>query len=187
MTLIELGHRALRRFDLKEYASPHLEALAHETKEIIHLSVLDGNEIVYIDKKGEGQVLTVSTKVGGRNFAHACGMGKVLLAGLSPEELKEALADAPLVRFTPTTITDRLELQKELEKIRRQGYAIDNEESFPGIRCVAAPIKDGTGKTIAAMSATVPSLRMGRERIKELSELVAACAQRVSDQIKIRR
>ncbi len=187
MKLIELGHRALSRFDLKEYASPYLEALAKKSNEIIHLSILDQNEIVYIDKKGEGQVLTVATKVGGRNPAHACGMGKVLLSGLSQEELMKVLSTAPMRRFTPTTITEIPKLLMELDKIRRQGFAIDNEESFPGVKCVAAPIRDSRGKVIAAMSATVPSQRMGKERMKELAALVMECARQISDQIKVRR
>jgi IclR family transcriptional regulator, KDG regulon repressor len=187
MKLVELGKRALGRFDLKEYAAPYLEALAQETSEVIHLSILDNHDVIYIDKRGQGQVLTVSTQIGARNPAYACGMGKVLLADLSPEELKKALGTAPLVQFTPTTITDLSELQQELGKIRRQGFALDNEESFPGIKCVAAPIRDGKGKTIAAMSATVPKQRMGKERMKEITKLVTECAQRISERIKISR
>jgi IclR family KDG regulon transcriptional repressor len=187
MKLIELGNRALNRFDLNEYASPYLETLAKKTNEIIHLSILDKNEIVYIDKKGEGQVLTVATRVGGRNPAHACGMGKVLLSGLSQDELMRILFMAPLTQYTPNTFTDIPQLLKELEKIRKQGFAIDNEESFPGIKCVAAPIKDSHGKVIAAMSATVPSQRMGKERMRELAALVMDTARQVSEQIKIRR
>jgi DNA-binding IclR family transcriptional regulator len=187
MKLIELGHRALSRFDLKDYASPYLETLAKKTNEIIHLSILDKNEIVYIDKKGEGQVLTVATKVGGRNLAYACGMGKVLLSGLASEELAEVLAMAPLKQFTPTTIAEIPQLLKELDRVRKQGFAIDHEESFPGIKCVAAPIKDSRGKVIAAMSATVPKQRMDKERMRELTKLVTECAQQISEQIKIRR
>jgi IclR family KDG regulon transcriptional repressor len=187
MKLVDLGNRVLSRFDLKDYASPHLETLAQKTNEIIHLSVLDKDEILYIDKKGTGQVLTVATKVGGRNPAHACGMGKVLLSGLPQEELMKTLATAPLKRFTPTTITEVPMLLKEFEKIRRQGYAIDNEESFTGIKCVAAPITDGRGNVIAAMSATVPTQRMEKERMRELTTLVTECARRISDQFKARR
>lgn len=187
MKLVELGNRALSRFELKEYAGPYLEALAKKTNEIIHLSILDKNEIVYTDKKGEGQVLTVATKIGGRNPAYACGMGKVLLAGLSSEELVKVMSLAPLKRFTSTTIAEIPQLLKELEKVRKQGFALDNEESFPGIKCVAAPIKDIRGTVIAAMSATVPKQRMDRERMKELTKLVTECAQQISEQIKIRR
>ena len=184
MKLVELGNRALSRFDLKDHAGPFLEELARKTSEIIHLSILDKNEIVYVDKKGEGQVLTIATKIGGRNPAYACAMGKVLLSGLSPEALVEVLPLSPLVRFTPTTIAEIPKLRKELEKIRKQGFAVDNEESFPGIRCVAAPIKDRRGHMIAAISATVPAMRMGRERIKEIKGLVLETARRLSERVK---
>jgi IclR family KDG regulon transcriptional repressor len=187
MKLVDLGNRVLSRFDLKDYASPYLEALAQKTNEIVHLSILDKDEILYIDKKGAGQVLTVATKLGGRNPAHACGMGKVLLSGLPQEELMKILSAAPLKRFTPTTITEIPKLLKEFEKIRRQGFAIDNEESFTGIKCVAAPITDGRGNVIAAMSATVPTQRMEKERMRELAALVTDCARQISDQIRIRR
>jgi IclR family KDG regulon transcriptional repressor len=186
MKLVDLGNLALSRFDLKEYASPRLEALAQETNEIIHLAILDKDEILYIDKKGAGQVLTVATRVGGRNPAHACGMGKVLLSGLPQEELMKLLSSAPLKRYTPTTITEIPKLLKEFEKIRRQGFAIDNEESFPGIKCVAAPITDGRGNVIAAMSATVPTQRMEKERMRELAALVTECARQISEQIRVR-
>ncbi len=182
--LIELGHRALRHFDLKEWARPFLEDLAERTGEIVHLSILDKNEIVYLDKIGREQLLTVSTRVGGRHPAHSSAMGKVLLSGLSEERLSETLALAPLGRFTANTITEVPRLIKELDKVRRQGFAIDNEESFAGIRCVAAPVKNPRGEVIAAISTTVPKQRMGRERMRELIPLVTGCAQKISERVK---
>jgi DNA-binding IclR family transcriptional regulator len=111
-------------------------------------------------------------------------MGKVLLAGLSQERLNEVLAMKPLRRFTPTTITQVPILRKELERVRRQGFAIYNEESFPGIQCVAAPITNNQREVVAAISATVPKLRMGKQRTKELIQLVTRCAQKISERMK---
>ena len=182
--LVELGHRALGRFDLKECASPFLEDLATQTNEIVHLSILDQNEIVYLDKKGKEQILTVATRIGGRYPAHASGMGKVLLSGLSAEERSRVLSRRPLPRFTPNTITESSKLLKELEKVRKQGFAIDSEESFPGIQCVAAPIRSGGGEVVAAVSISVPKQRMGRERIKELTQLVTTTARKISERMK---
>lgn len=180
LKLAELGNRVLRRYDLRDRAAPFLDELAQKTGEIIHLSVLDKNEIVYLDKRGEGQALTIGTKVGGRNPAHASSMGKVLLAGLSPEALQKTLSLGPLVRCTPATLTKVSELRKELEKVRKQGFAKDNEESFPGIRCVAAPIRDQWGKVVAAISVTAPKQRMGRERMRELAQRVMETARSIS-------
>lgn len=180
--LVDLGNRVVSRYDVRASASPFMEELAERIGEIVHLSILDKNEIVYLEKRGGGQPLTVATRVGGRNPAHSSAMGKVLLAGLSQKELSNVLAIGPLVRSTPNTITEVPKLEKELEKVQKQGYAIDNEESFLGIKCVAAPIKDANGKLIAAISASVPTQRMGRERLKEIRTCVLETAQRISQQ-----
>lgn len=183
LKLAELGNRVLRRYDLRDRAAPFLDDLAGQTGEIIHLSVLDKNEIVYLDKRGEGQALTIGTRVGGRNPAHASSMGKVLLADLSPEELKRTLSLGPLMRCTPATLTKVSDLMKELEKVRKQGFATDYEESFPGIRCVAAPIRDHSGRAVAAISITAPKQRMGQERMKELAQRVVETARSISKQL----
>ncbi len=161
-----------------------MEALAKKTKEIIHLSILDRNEIVYLDKRGEGQTLTVATKIGGRSPAHACAMGKVLLAGLSSEELSNVLALGPLAKLTPKTVTTIPKLLRELELVRSRGYAVDDEESFPGIRCVAAPLSDREGTTVAAISATVPKQRMGKKRMREMSQEIIETARLISRKIE---
>lgn len=179
--VIELGQRALSRFELKEWAGPYLEELAGKTKEIIHLSLLDQNEIVYLDKKGKEQALTVATRIGGRNPAYCSAMGKVLLAALPPAELDRVLSLGPLQCLTPSTITEIPSLKKELERVRKRGYAIDHEESFPGIRCVAAPIRNRRKEVIAAVSATVPKQRMGREKMAQIVQLVTRCAKEISE------
>jgi DNA-binding IclR family transcriptional regulator len=183
--LVDLGNRVMSRYyNVRDYASPFMEELGKRINEIIHLSILDRNEIVYLEKKGEGQTLTVATKIGGRNPAHASAMGKVLLSGLSQDELAEILTHSPLQRFTSTTITEIPKLLKELEKVRKQGFAIDNEESFAGIRCVAAPIKDDKGKIIAAISATVPKQRMTKQRMVEIKKHIIGTVSLISNQIK---
>ncbi|NIQ40201.1 MAG: hypothetical protein GTN81_16695 [Proteobacteria bacterium] len=161
-----------------------MEELAKRTDEIIHLAILDGNEIVYLDKKGEGQPLTVATKIGGRSPAHACAMGKVLLSGLSSEQLASVLARGPLTKLTSRTITTIPRLLKELERVRKRGYAVDDEESFPGIRCVAAPLFDSSGTVMAAISATVPKQRMGQKRMREIRKRVTVTARSISKRIE---
>ena len=92
----------------------------------------------------------------------------------------EILGQTELAALTPNTITDETRLERELEKIRGQGYALDDEEAFPGIRCIAAPIRDPRGKVIAAISATVPAQRLPAERSPELVELIVEAAFRIS-------
>lgn len=183
LRILELADRVVGRFDLRLTAAPFMEELARQTGEIIHLSILDGGEIVYLEKKGQGQVLTVATRVGGRNPAHASAMGKVLLAHLPAEERQRTLGTAPLASLTRNTITDRERLAQELEEIRSAGCALDNEEAFPGIRCVAAPVRERRGKVVAAISATVPAQRMDSKRIEELKLLIMGTASRISERV----
>jgi DNA-binding IclR family transcriptional regulator len=179
---LELAGRL--RYGLRELAAPFLGELAEKSGEIVHLSVLDGRQIVYLDKHGRSQPLTVSTRLGGRCPAHASAMGKVLLAGLSSAELGRLLGGRRLERFTPTTITDLRRLERELEGVRRQGFALDNEETFPGVRCVAAPLRDREGRVLAAASLTVPSQRMGPRRQAQLKNWLLETSGRISARIR---
>jgi IclR family acetate operon transcriptional repressor len=112
-------------------------------------------------------------------------MGKVLLSGLSEKTLGEVLAIGPLAKLTPNTITDITALLRELERVKRQGFAVDREESFLGIRCVAAPICGTDGKMVAAMSATVPKQRMGDQRMREIRMQVVETARLISEWIAV--
>jgi IclR family KDG regulon transcriptional repressor len=125
----------------------------------------------------------VGTQIGGRNPAHASSMGKVLLAGLSRQELNELFSRGPLVRCTPFTITKIPELWMELDKVRKQGFTIDDEESFQGVRCVAAPIYDRRGKMVAAISVTAPKQRMGQGKMKEIKKQIVGSAQMISKRL----
>ena len=180
LLILELAGKVLDSYDFLEQAGPYLEQLAFETGEIIHLSILDRGEIIYLDKKGEAKPLTVAARIGGRHPAYCSAMGKVLLSGLSPAEVESALGPGPYVRMTPNTIIDPAQFGQILECIRQDGYAIDDEEAFPGIRCVAAPIKGQKGEILAAISATVPIQRMDKKRTMEICVLVKDAAQKIS-------
>ena len=183
LKILDLAGRVWGRHDIRQIASPYMEELARETGEVIHLAVLDGADIVYLEKKGQGQVLTVATRVGGRNPAYASSMGKILLADLPESELKRVLGPGKLKKLTPNTITEMPRLLEELGRIREQGFALDNEETFPGIRCVGAPIRDSGGRVIAAVSVTVPLQRMSDERVRELWRLVTNTARMISERV----
>ncbi len=183
LKILDLAGRVWGSFDLRQIAAPHMEELARQTGEIIHLAILDGSDIVYLDKKGQGQVLTVATRIGGRNPAHASAMGKVLLASLPAEQVRKLLGNGPLSKLTPNTITKVPALIEELERIKEQGFALDNEEAFPGIRCVSAPVQDAEGKAIAAISVTVPAQRMSDGRIREFWRLVTGSARLISERV----
>jgi DNA-binding IclR family transcriptional regulator len=177
------GH-VLHRFDFRNQAKPYLIGLAEKTKEIIHLSILEGSEIIYLDKVGQAQPLTVATQIWGRHPSHCSAMGKVLLSGLNREDCQKVLGKGPYKKMTQNTITDFETLSKVLECVRDEGFAIDDEEAFPGIRCVAAPIKEGRdGKVIAAISATVPIQRMDETRTMEICRMLKETAGQISEQV----
>lgn len=180
LLILELSSSVVGNEDVRELARPVMEELSRRTGEIIHLSVLDGFDIVYLEKVGQAQPLTVATKIGGRAPAYCSAMGKVLLSGLTREELLETVGEVRLERLTANTITERTALVEELELVREKGFAIDDEEAFPGIKCVAAPVVSRDGRVIAAISATVPKQRMDAERTKSLSRMVTDAAGIIS-------
>jgi IclR family KDG regulon transcriptional repressor len=183
---IDLGNQVLHRYDsldIGEIAGPFLRELSDTIREVVHLGILDSREVVTLRKMGGGQIVTVDTKVGGRYPAYACALGKVLLAGLTEDALARQIKNGPLVPRTPRTIVEIPALLQEIERVRAQGYAYEDEESFVGICCVAAPVRDHGGHVMAAVSATVPKQRSGEQRMKEILDQVRTAGRRISEQI----
>lgn len=176
----EVGSLVLDTLEVPRKARPHLERLASETKEAVHLSVLDNGEVVYVDKIESSQTLRLYSRIGRRAPAHCTGVGKALLAYLPSEERRRVVEDHPFQAYTPNTITDYLDLEKELEIIRQTGVAFDHEEHEEGVCCAAAPIFDYTGKARAAVSVTAPVLRTSPERLEELARAVRETATTIS-------
>ncbi|WP_067478024.1 IclR family transcriptional regulator [Nocardia amamiensis] len=147
---LELGGLAADHNEIRDLVSPLLHDLSQQTGMVGHLGVLDGPEVLYLDKVGR-YAATVPTRLGGRMPAHSTALGKALLATLEPSIVEASFRDR-LPQLTARTIADRTELHRELGRIRnRQGVAVDNEESVPGIACVAVPIR-GRGAAVAAVS-----------------------------------
>ncbi len=169
----QLGAAYLAGVDLVRIGQEVVHAVSRRCDETVHLATLDGSDVLYVAKEeGTGQVRMVSA-VGKRIPAHGTGVGKMLLSGLSGEELARRLpVGRPLATMTATTITDRAALFAELDATRRRGYAIDNGESTLGLRCLAAPVYDASGRMVAAMSVSVPSPRFTVERASWLLEVI---------------
>lgn len=161
---LEAGNVYSRSLGLVDRALPHMERIRDELDETCQLAVLDGIQNVYVAKVDGRQTLTLASEVGRRLPAYATGVGKVLLAGLSEAELERRLRGVELKAITPNTITDQKQLLAQLESIRRRGFSVDNEEHTRGIRCVAVPVRDHTGSTVAAMSVSVPAIRFTTKR-----------------------
>ena len=160
VTCLELGSRFLKSNDIRKRALGVMDTLRNEFGETVHLTVLDGSEVVYLEKvAGLHPIGFISSRVGGRAPAYCTGVGKALLAFLSDEELQKRFLSIKLTRYTDSTITDVKSLRAELAEVRRKGFAIDQEEHEVGVKCVAVPIFDHKG-IAAAMSVSGPIERM---------------------------
>lgn len=173
----------LERTNLRQQAEPHLKQLRDKTDATIHLGVRAGDEIVYIDKYDPSGPLRMYSAVGKKVPAHATGLGKALIAHLPSDDLFDLVDEKSLQKFTSNTIIDTEKLQKELQQIRNQGYAIDNAEHEQEIRCVAAPIFDHTHQVIAAVSLAVPAAQVNRSELESYIEPVKNTAQRITEKM----
>jgi len=150
--ILELGYAYLSSLSLPEVAEPHLERLVAEVHESSSVSVLDGEDIVYVGRVPTSRIMTVSINVGTRFPAYATSMGRVLLAGLPDVELDAYLERVELVPLSPRTVTSRDALRAAVARVRSQGWALVDQELEEGLRSIAAPIRDRSGDTIAAVN-----------------------------------
>jgi IclR family KDG regulon transcriptional repressor len=161
LACLELAQAYLVSNDIRMVALPELEALRDETKETIHLAVLDEMEIVYLEKlAGLHAIGMMSSRIGGRAPAFCTGVGKILLAYHDQDEVREYYRTHDPFPFTSATIVDLDLLMNELIDIQQQGFAFDQGEHENEVRCVATPIFDLNGQVEAAISISGPSIRM---------------------------
>ncbi len=180
--LVELGNLLLNQLDLRKEAEPFLKDLAERTKETVHIVILDKVET---DQHTSG--LRMASRVGLRNPAHSCAVGKVLLADLSKEALNNFVKEKGLPKRTENTITNFTQLKEHLNLVRGQGYAIDDEENEKGIRCVAAPIRNEAGRAVAAVSISGPAFQVTKKVVQEsLRKEVIETAIKISKRLGFR-
>jgi IclR family KDG regulon transcriptional repressor len=188
--LVELGNLLLNQLDLRTEAKPLLLELGRRVKETVHLVILDQDEVLYIDKVDSDENpggLRMASRIGSRTKAHSCAVGKVLLADLSEDQLDEYTEQQGLPKLTERTLTDPAQLKEHLEVVRKRGYAVDDEENERGIRCVAAPIRNESGRVIAATSISGPAIRITRERIRDtLQREIMETAAHISNRLGFR-
>lgn len=165
--ILELGYAYLSSLSLPEVAQPHMEALVAQAQESSSLSVLDGDEVVYIARVPTKRIMAVAISVGTRFPAYATSMGRVLLAAQPAEWLDEYLASTELRPLTRYTITDPAKLRTVLARIRNQGFAIVDQELEEGLRSMAAPIHGENGSVVAALNVSAHASRGTSAAIKE--------------------
>ena len=175
--LFELAARQLAQLDVRKLAAPYMRTLADQTGETVHLSVLDGFDVVYVDKIDSPQPIRAYSMIGGRAPAYAVATGKALLAYQS-DGYVERYADQ-LQRHTPATIVTMPLLKDELRKVVRAGYAINRGEWREGVGGLAVALFN-LDQPVAAVGISGPLDRLSAARMKQLAPDVAACAQAIS-------
>lgn len=179
--LFELGQTLLNTTEFRAEARKAMNELVEQWGETAHLAVLDGVEVVYLEKmQPKPAVRILISHTGVRLPAHCSGVGKVLLASENWEDVAAQLEEKEVEALTPATITNPDALSEELETVRERGYAYDMEETTVGLCCVAAPIWDYSGEVVAAMSLSVPAYRFGDKK-KERTAAILGAARRVSE------
>ncbi|MFA5709168.1 IclR family transcriptional regulator [Mycolicibacterium sp.] len=158
MRLVELGSLAVHQDRLHRAAIPKLHELHAATGLVVHLAVLDGSDVVYMEKVGNRMAAAIPTRVGGRQLAHCTAVGKAMLAFANEDDV-DVLGSDFIPRLTKYSISTHVQLRAELLKVRSHGIAFDREESLPGFGCVAAPIGE-PGEAVAAVSVCGPMNRM---------------------------
>ena len=185
LKLFKIGSNTVNNLDLNMVSLPIITRLSQLSSETIHLCVIENDQLVYLQKIESTHALkvTMMSRVGQSTPLYCTGVGKVLLAYQDIEKIQRYLQNTKFEKFTEHTFVDPQELIIELEKVRSSGIAYDNEEHELGVRCVAAPIFNQAGNTIAALSISGPTIRMVNEKLKFIKELVKNAASEISAKI----
>lgn len=183
LRLFELSHQVASVRKLSEVALPVMRRIVEATTETTLMSVLDGNEMMYLERLDSPQPVRVRGSIGGRGPLYCTAMGKSLLA-FQPDDVREAiLSQLQLERMTPHTIIDRAELRHELERTRERHYATADEEHEIGVRSVGVPVLDVRGRAIAAICITAPAFRVTLEKLTYNVPLLRKAAQEIAIQL----
>lgn len=180
---LKLAERAavlLGQLDLRKIAAPHLDDLRAWCDESVNLALRDGLEVVYIERLYGGHSLGIRSELGKRGFVHSTALGKAVMAFSSPLEIQDFIKQCLFEQVTRRTISEPEQFLQELERIKKMGYAIDEEENEIGGRCVAAPIFNRDGNPIAAVSISVPIQRLPREQIPAFGAKIKEAGMAIS-------
>src|SRR5580765_6606811 len=163
--LFRLGHQAVSHLNLREICRPFLTRIMDETKETVHLAVLDEDQVLYLDKVEGPHALRMPSRVGRHITTYCTSLGKAMLSCLEETDVKRMLQSQPFKVLTPNTIRNLDMLLADLRATRKRGYSIDDEEIEIGLRCVGAPIYDHTMRMVGAISVAAPSARLTTQKL----------------------
>lgn len=179
--VVSLSRSLLTRLPLREAAKPYLRQMMEQTGECAHLAVPAQDRVLYIDQVESPATLRVNAQVGTLNPLHCTALGKALLA-FGKLEFSPALES-----FTPRTITDPETLRQHLDEVRHLGYAVDDEEFDPGVRCIAVPVFDFRGKVVGSIGISGPSSRVTLDRLPYLAATVVEIGKALSERMAFSR
>lgn len=177
--MMRLGLQALDGLDIFAVGPEPLRELVRETEETAFIAVFDDDQMCYVMQEEGPQVVKVVSKLGSRAPLHASGLGKAYLSALPDAEAGSIIERSSLTGYTPTTLTDAAALRTELDRVRHRGWALDDAEREPGVRCIAAPIRGAGGRPVAAISAAGPRDRIVAAQ-PAIVEAVCRTAARIS-------
>lgn len=184
--LLKFAAKAWSGSDLRSVAAPHLRDLHDQTGESVHLGVVRGSEIIYLDKIDGKHAVRMYSQIGRTSPLYCTGVGKAALSLLAQDELLKIVESLSLKSFTPNTITSVSALLENIHAIRERGYGFDLEEHEQGIQCIAVPIETNRSGLYAAISVTGPAYRLTRETLEAWAPLIIAIARRISDDAALR-
>jgi len=179
----EIGREVIRRLNFIETAHPHMMKLSEDTGETINLGVLDGMDIVCVDKVESKHQLKQDQPIGARHKTYCTSFGKAVLAFLPEEERHRLLTKESIIPFTPNSLRTVKAIEKDLKSVKERGYAVDNEEAANGVRCVGAPIFGHDGRVVAGISIAGPALRIKAKHVPSLARMVKQTASSISGEL----
>lgn len=176
----KISNQILAQNDMIDIARPHIKELAEQTGETVHLVQIDGTHAVYIDKvESPRNVVRLVSMVGKSIPLYCSGVGKAMLADMTDEQIRSVWEQSTIKKVTEYTVTDFSAFQKLILNIRKTGYALDNEENEPGVRCIAVSLKGFHGPPSYAISISAPKDRMDDRRISELRSLILKTKEKI--------
>jgi IclR family transcriptional regulator, KDG regulon repressor len=180
LKLVERAFAMLDQVEIRQIAYPCLQELRNQWNETVNLAIFDGADVVYIERMLGTKALGMRSEVGRRAPAHSTALGKAILSCWTVADVKTFVAAHGLPPITPQTITDPDRFYAELDKVREQGYAVDDEENEIGGRCIAVPIFDHMGKAVAAISISAPTARLPMSDVPQAGTMVRETAKAIS-------
>lgn len=181
--MMELAGKRLQSIDLFSTAKPVLKDVVRQTGEIVVLAVMIGDVLAYLDKEQGPHAVHISSGLGQPIPLHSTASGKAILAHMSEAELIRIFREKGLPAFTEKTITNFSELKAHLNEVRAHGYAVDDQETYHGIRCVAAPIRNHRGVIVASISISGPIQRVTEENVTVFADIAVSAAAHVSSRL----